>query len=123
VRAVAPVVPIRRLPRILWLVAAAFVVAIVVAAFKGPEIVAQFRGDKDDQDQTPGPADREAAEKLRDDAVGSCEQSAFGACKAKLDEAKRLDPGGESEPRVQKARAAIEKAVRLGPETPNQPGP
>jgi hypothetical protein len=122
-KAVVAVLPEPRPRGLVWLIAAALAVALVVALMKGPEIVAQFRGDNDDRDQTPGPADREAAEKLRDDALGSCQQNAFGACKAKLDEAKRLDPGGESEPRVQKARAAIEKALRLGPETPNQPSP
>jgi hypothetical protein len=50
---------------------------------------------------------RERAARLRDEAVAACGARDFAACEAKLDDAMRLDPAGESEPRVVAARAAI----------------
>jgi hypothetical protein len=104
--------PRRRL--LVWLIAAALAAPIVIGLTRGPEIVGHFR------DQ-PDKAARERAEKLRDDATGICEQGAWASCKDKLDEAARLDPAGESEPRVQKARADIQSAERPAPKGPEKP--
>jgi hypothetical protein len=43
---------------------------------------------------------------LRDDAFGACADSLWALCDRKLDEAQKLDPGGESDARVQAARKA-----------------
>jgi hypothetical protein len=114
-----PTAPVRAMPqrrRLVWLLAAAAIpVAVVVSLSQGPEIVGHFHPD-------PHEHPRELAEKLRDDAIGICEQGGWGACKSKLDEAARLDPAGESEPRVQKARAEIESAERPGPKGSEGPG-
>jgi hypothetical protein len=119
------VVSIRR-SRIVWLLVAALAVAAVFALTR-PEIVARFHSDHDntnpDDDQAPRPTRHEAADLLRDEALDLCGKAAWVACKDKLDEAARLDPAGESEPRVQKARADIQSAARPGPKSPDKPGP
>jgi hypothetical protein len=108
----APVRPLPRRRRPVWLLAAAAgAVAVVVSLSQGPEIVAHFHPDP-----------YVLAKKLRDDAIRTCEQGGWDACKGKLDEAARLDPTGESEPRVQKARAEIERAEHPGPKGSEGPG-
>jgi hypothetical protein len=69
---------------------------LIVKATQGPDIVTH-----------PGPSDHELAEAQRGDAEANCARKDWVACKASLDDAARLDPAGESEPRVQKARQAI----------------
>jgi hypothetical protein len=92
--------------------AAAAAGVVAVLARQDPVIVGQFRP----------PTRHEAADTLRDEALESCGKGAWVACKDKLDEATRLDPEGESEPRVQKARADLEGALHPGPNPPNDPG-
>jgi hypothetical protein len=93
---VAPVVPIRRPWRTVGLLAAAcFALFLIVKATQEPDIVAH------------PPTNRELAEAQRTAAEESCARKDWFACKASLDDAARLDPAGESEPRVQKARAVI----------------
>ena len=93
----ALVVPIRRPWRTVGLLAAAcFALFLVVKATQGPEIVSH-----------PHPSDHELAEARRGEAEASCARSDWVACKARLDDAARIDPAGESEPRVQKARQEI----------------
>jgi hypothetical protein len=125
VKAVAPVISIRR-SRIAWLLVAVLAIAAVFALTR-PEIVARFHPDhgnsNPDDDQSPRPTRHEAADLLRDEALDLCGRAAWVVCKDKLDEAARLDPGGESEPRVQKARADIQSAERPGPKAPKTPGP
>jgi hypothetical protein len=104
----ARVVPMRRRPpRVVWLLAAALGVAIAAIA-----VLAIVRRPGNLASGVPWPTPHETAETLRDQAVESCEKSAWAACRAKLDEAARLDPAGESEERVQKARREIEEAGR-----------
>ncbi len=68
---------------------------LFVKLTKGPEIV------------TRPPANREMAEAQRNMAEESCARKDWVACKASLDEAAKLDPAGEGEPRVQTARKEI----------------
>ena len=121
----APVVSIRR-SRIAWLLVAALAIAAAFALTR-PAIVARFHpnhgNSNPDDDQSPRPTRHEAADLLRDEALDLCGKAAWVACKDKLDEAARLDPAGESEPRVQKARADIQSAERPGPNAPKTPGP
>jgi hypothetical protein len=104
---VAPAVtPMRRRPsRVVWLLAAALGVPIVAIA-----VLAYVRRPGNLASGVPWPTPREMAEKLRDEAVENCAEGAWAACRGRLDEAARLDPGGESEERVQKARGEIAKA-------------
>ena len=107
------VIPIRRFSRLGWILAAAAVVLVVIAAVKRPQIIAAFHE----------PTPREVAESLRDDAVGNCEQGAWAACRDMLDHAAGLDPEGETEERVQKARADIAKATTPAPPRDHTPQP
>jgi hypothetical protein len=97
--------------RVVWLLAAAVVVALLFAIANRPAIVARFHDDPGPQDirPEPGPTPRERADELRDDALDWCAKGEWATCKTKLDEAAVLDPAGESEPRVQATRANIEK--------------
>jgi hypothetical protein len=97
---VAKVIPIRR-P---WATALGLLVAtfFIVCIFKmsiGPDPVAT------------APTDRQIAEGDRDLALASCALKEWAACKRYLDEAARLDPKGESEPRVVTARGEIANAA------------
>ncbi|MCL2779508.1 MAG: RNA polymerase sigma factor [Polyangiaceae bacterium] len=58
----------------------------------------------------------EAASLLGDDA-----QNAWRACIAELDEAKRIGPNGDSDPTIERARAAAGKALAPAPTAPPMP--
>jgi hypothetical protein len=110
----APRTP-RRAPRVVWLLAAALALGIVVIAVaRAPAIIAYFRGPEitPDNERYVPPTPHELAEKLRNDAMGHCAVASWASCKDKLDEAARLDPAGDSEPDVLRARAAIDEANR-----------
>jgi hypothetical protein len=108
--------PPRPMPRALvWLLAAAFALGFVfIGVAEGPAIVAYFERPRitPDNERYVPPTPHELAEKLRDDAMGHCAVSSWASCKDKLDEAARLDPAGDSEPDVLRARAAIDEANR-----------
>jgi hypothetical protein len=65
---------------------------------------------------------REQASKLRDEAVAACRASQWTTCGLKLEEARVLDPAGESDPRVLQARREIADAAPsdAGPEKPER---
>lgn len=107
------VVPIRRSRGLVWGTAAAFAAALAgVFAITEPALVSSFHR----------PTPHEKAESIRDEAIGSCARGSLLTCRQLLDDAQRLDPGGESEERVRKAREAIEKGVYPGPVVPEGPG-
>jgi hypothetical protein len=116
----------RRAPRILWLVAAAFGAAIVTLGIERREVVAWLRHDTpaigpDRWSPDTAPTPQERAAKLRDEAVAACGAALWGTCEERLDEARTLDPAGEGEARVEKARRQIDDAIRpdaRGPEKP-----
>ena len=98
----ATVVPIRR-P---WMIGAFSVAACValflmVKAAQPPPPVAH----------APPPTDHDLAEVGRDMAEARCALKDWAACKANLDDAAKVDPDGESEPRVQQLRAVIAAAM------------
>jgi hypothetical protein len=113
--------------RLAWLLAAALVLgALLIVVVKAPAIVAYFQGLQigPDNERIPPPTPHELAEKLRDDAMGHCAQASWSTCKEKLDEAAKLDPAGESEPRVVQAREAIDATARPhDAPTRDKPGP
>jgi hypothetical protein len=53
------------------------------------------------------------APKLREDAETACRDGDWRKCENKLNHAQRLDPSGETDPRVQKLRADLDRAMRL----------
>lgn len=117
--AAKPELPAPRRPgRIVWLLAAALALAAVVAV-GAPAVVAYLRGTPTpigpDMPREPRPPEVQLAERLRDEAIGRCAAGQWTECGAKLDEAKRLDPGGEAQPRVVKARAQIEEGAKEPP--------
>ena len=85
-------------------VAAAAVVAVELAdSRRGPEAIGP-----EPSSSTPTHVGREEhAARLRREALAACDAHDFASCTAKLDDAKGLDPSGESEPRIVAARAAI----------------
>jgi hypothetical protein len=64
---------------------------------------------KHDGQQQPPEA---RAAKLRDDAEAACREGDWRKCENKLNHAQKLDPPGDSEPRVQKLRSDIDRAAR-----------
>jgi hypothetical protein len=54
----------------------------------------------------------EQAGVVRDDAEKACAQDDWAACGAKLHEAAKLDPAGESKPGVQQMRKSISDELR-----------
>jgi DNA-directed RNA polymerase specialized sigma24 family protein len=69
------------------------------------------------------PTPLERADKLRQDAWAACHDSHWVKCAEALDEAKKLDPAGETRPEVQKMRGDIVDGMRLdGPKTRELPG-
>jgi hypothetical protein len=106
---------VSRLPRRLWLLAAALAVAVVFA-LEGSTIVAWIEG-------PPAPSigptpEREppptvVAARARAEAQDACQKGLWGLCAGKLDEAKALDPAGEALPDTQALRSAIEEHTHL----------
>jgi hypothetical protein len=98
-----------------WLAAAA-VLALVIAALIGRrDTVAQ--APTAPTAPTPSEAPREPtleerAEPIRGDAYAACEQARWDRCEAKLNEARALDPAGETQPRVLFVRQLLDR-VRL----------
>jgi hypothetical protein len=93
--------------RVAWVAGA--VVAAAAAAGVAVEVATSAGGPLaigPDPGSTAATA-RERATRLRDEAVAACGAEDYATCTAKLDDAMRLDPAGESEPRVVAARAAI----------------
>jgi uncharacterized protein YjiS (DUF1127 family) len=77
---------------------------LLVVAMQQPDGVAHGR--PDDAATT-----QERAAKLREEAYEACDARAWAVCDGKLDEARSLDPAGESDPRVIAARKAIRDGV------------
>ncbi len=61
------------------------------------------------------PATPKPAELLRKRALAACERQAFEDCLALLDQAKQLDPAGESLAEIRRARAAASNALLSQP--------
>jgi RNA polymerase sigma factor (sigma-70 family) len=95
-------------------------------------IVLYLRGKKDEditRDIRPVPSvapDKvEMAKRTRERALERCQKSDWTGCLRDLDEAKALDPAGDTAPAVQKARddanRALDPAPTLTPTTPTTP--
>jgi hypothetical protein len=109
-----PLAPSARKPRAVWLVAAALGVMVFVLAVERREIVAWMTHDNvrpDNQWVEPSPDRRAVA--LREKAFDACHDGLWTECEDTLIEAKKLDPAGDMNPRVQAAhKAALEGMSR-----------
>ena len=61
------------------------------------------------------------AEELRKDGLDLCAKSQWKQCIEKLDDAKRLDPAGDTRPEVKKARDDAAKAKEISPDPAPRP--
>jgi hypothetical protein len=100
--------PRARLP-VLLAAAAIAAAAIVVFAMAGPAIVAMIRHNVIGPDVWDALPKRELppeerAVQLRDNAFKECESMRWETCEDLLDEARKLNPAGESDPRVKQWR-------------------
>jgi hypothetical protein len=115
--------PRKGAPRVAW-VAGAVVAAAAAAGGVAVEVAGSAGGPLaigPDPGSTAATT-KERATRLRDEAVAACGARDFATCTARLDDAKRLDPAGESEPRVVAARAAIAASTVPGP-APSESAP
>jgi hypothetical protein len=92
--------------------AAALIVAIAVkgrttatAGASSPVASDSAPATKREREQPP----EVRAAKLREEAQAACGEGAWRKCENKLNHAQRLDPAGESDPRVQALRTALAK--------------
>ena len=106
--------PARSIP---WLAAAALgaVVLAVVAKHRGPVATPEAIG-PDTVDAAPqmsaAPSPQEIAAGLRDEAYQACRDWRWALCERKLDDAKKVDPAGETDnERVADARRAVSKGL------------
>jgi hypothetical protein len=117
----------RRL-RPVWLLTAVLGAMVsVFAVMNGAVVVALFRGDDIRPDDEwlpwkPSPTPLQRAAAARDTACTACASALWDTCEAKLDEARTLDPMGESAPAVVAARKSIEDAGKV-PKAPLKPKP
>jgi hypothetical protein len=93
--------------------------AVVVLIIAGGWHV--FKPRPESQTATPPPEPEpntphalEVAQDLRTRAFNACTQDAWASCERFLNEARRLDSAGESDPRVQAARADVMDAAAHG---------
>jgi hypothetical protein len=110
----APAAPAPSTVRRLWARPALLLAAVLtLLALAGAGLVAYLRRPNiepigPDQDWgPPKPPPSEVAGRLRDEAIGACNGHLWVLCRNKLDEAQKIDPAGENEERVQKARKQI----------------
>jgi hypothetical protein len=109
--------------RVVWLAAAAAILLVLggAAFVERDAVFAWLRGPtppapiEPDHEIAAPPTARELAERARDEAERACAEQHWGACNTRLDQARDLDPAGESEPRVVSLRKAIVAGTTLPP--------
>jgi DNA-directed RNA polymerase specialized sigma24 family protein len=108
----------RRFMRERWLAEVAAVALLGGVAFvvwrvlRVPDPIAE----KETPTVTPDEPREPPALELRRSGLALCNERRFGECETRLDDAKRLDPAGESTPEVQRAREDIARS-RVLPST------
>jgi hypothetical protein len=101
--------------RTVWLAAAAAALLVVggAAFVERDAIVAWLQGPppplpiEPDHELPAPPSARELAQKARDEAEKACAEGLWGRCNTRLNQARDLDPAGETEPRVVGLRQSI----------------
>jgi hypothetical protein len=120
---------VKSLPRsrwVPWVVGAALCILLVLLVVQRRQIIAWFTRDSmvaPDDWQNEKLVRQERVDALRREGFEACAESMWTQCEGKLDEAKRLDPGGEADPRVRAAREAIDDARRPRPRPLTTPDP
>jgi hypothetical protein len=107
-----------KVPVVVWLIAAALGMVLVVFVLERPDrSAAERRGatGASTSENEATPTSSQQAQKLRRDAVTACAQGLFAACEGNLNEARELDPAGESEPVVQQARKSVRDGMHPDP--------
>ncbi len=99
-----------------WLAMAAIVLLVLTAFAKRREIQAWLapqrpRIEREPESPPREPSPMELATKIRQDAYASCRSFFWAQCQWQLDEAQKLDPAGETDPRVQAARDVVRNAL------------
>ena len=109
------------------IVAAALLVVGAVAVWRYLQSSAPLAEDLELEPERLGPLDR--ATELRRQAFRACDEGEWQHCLDRLDEAARLDPAGDADPRVKEQREVAGEALnrderedsRLAPEAPPEP--
>jgi hypothetical protein len=107
-----------RVRRTMWLAAAALGALLSVFALRNrAAIEAALEGEPIKPDDEwlpwkPTPTPNERAAPIRQQAFAACGAALWSTCEAKLDEARQIDPAGESAPPVVAARTAIADAAK-----------
>ncbi|MBX3230051.1 MAG: sigma-70 family RNA polymerase sigma factor [Labilithrix sp.] len=78
-------------------------------------VVLYLRSQEPDPNNPIAKDDVARAEEMRHQAFDLCKASQWTSCIEKLDDAKRLDPAGDTTPAVQQARDEANKAITLPP--------
>ena len=104
---------------VVWAAAACVVAAVVLLALVGRrEVVAWWhRGEiAPDRERAPrrqeAPVEDSRAVALRTAAFAACERKEWLECLDKLEDAKAIDPAGDRDPRVEKARGDATEGLR-----------
>lgn len=115
----------RRFLRERWVAAAALGVVVAIALYA----LYKLRNPREEFIAVPsvpsvGPVPTaeerlEIAKRERKDALGKCDAAAWRACLEGLDRAAKLDPAGDTDPRVTQARDAAAKALAPPPPVPS----
>jgi hypothetical protein len=91
-----------------WIAAVAAAAVVLLVLVRGQlGGVSHGAPDMDSGSLVREPTAVERAAMRREEAYAACRTRAWTECQAKLDEARRLDPAGEEDPRVQVARHAL----------------
>jgi hypothetical protein len=108
-----------------WVLAAAFLLALGVGLVERGAVVAFFKGGPKEPAPAPtappGPTPAERGEAIRLDAAKACDQGEWLWCSERLDEAQRIDPRGESAPGVRLLRKKVLDGVRRDPSNDEKP--
>ena len=109
-----------RISPVVWLLAAAFALVLAASIVSRSAVIAFFKGpfhepspEPTPNPQNPQPTPVQQAEVVRADAAKACDQSHWVSCRDKLDQARELDPGGDTAPSVQEMRSRISAALEM----------
>jgi hypothetical protein len=111
--------------RLVWVLAAALLLALGVGVAKRGAVVAFFKGAPEEPSPSPTtpprPTPAERAEAVRVDAERACDRGDWLSCSDRLDEAQKIDPAGESTPGVRQLRKKVLDGLRRDPANDEKP--